>query len=144
MRVRLINIAFWLAIVTQASHASPQWLDDVRSVERDGQTGIELVLSQSAYYLSHFPPENGEALTVYLRVPALNNNPVFPIHEQIEPHAGTEARLYSLHREYGLQPDTIPEPPAGPRYVLMGPPDHATAPQDDAKPSAGGVADAPF
>lgn len=93
MRVRLINIAFWLAIVTQASHASPQWLDDVRSVERDGQTGIELVLSQSAYYLSHFPPENGEALTVYLRVPALNNNPVFPIHEQIEPYAGTEARL---------------------------------------------------
>lgn len=58
-------------------------------------------------------------------------------------HAGTEARLYSLHREYGLQPDAIPEPPAGQRYVLIGPPDHAAAPQDDPRPPAGGPADAP-
>ncbi len=60
------------------------------------------------------------------------------------PHAGTEARLYSLHREYGLQPDAIPEPAAGQRYVLVGPPDRPAAPRDDAKPLAGGLTDAPF
>jgi hypothetical protein len=59
-------------------------------------------------------------------------------------HAGTEARLYSLHRAYGLQPDAIPEPPAGQRYVLVGPPDHATAPKDAGGAQAGGLADAPF
>jgi hypothetical protein len=59
-------------------------------------------------------------------------------------HAGTEARLYSLHRAYGLQPDAIPEPPAGQRYVLVGPPDHATAPKDTGGAQAGGLADAPF
>ncbi|MBI3776565.1 MAG: hypothetical protein HY273_13660 [Gammaproteobacteria bacterium] len=93
MRVWLMCLAGWLAMVTHDSLASPQWLDDVRSVERDGQTGIELVLSQSAYYLSHFPPENGEVLTVYLRVPGLNNDPALPIHENITPRAGTEAWL---------------------------------------------------
>ena len=59
-------------------------------------------------------------------------------------HAGTEARLYSLHREYGLQPDAIPEPAAGQRYVLVGPPDRPAAPRDDAKTLAGSLNDAPF
>ena len=58
--------------------------------------------------------------------------------------AGTEAHLYSLHREYGLQPDAIPEPAAGQRYVLVGPPDRAAPPRDDAKPLTGGLTDAPF
>lgn len=48
--------------------------------------------------------------------------------------AGEPSRLYSVHRDYGMAPDAIPEPPAGSnRYVLIGPPDGvaATAPQDD-------------
>jgi hypothetical protein len=36
---------------------------------------------------------------------------------------GGAPRFYSLHRGYGLEPDAIPEPPAGNRYVLIGPPD---------------------
>lgn len=47
---------------------------------------------------------------------------------------GEPPRLYSVHRDYGLAPDAIPEPPSGQnRYVLIGPPDGApaTAPQDD-------------
>lgn len=52
--------------------------------------------------------------------------------------AGTATRLYSLHREYGLSPDAIPEPPASPRYVLVGPPEGAPAPasvtRDDVGP----------
>lgn len=36
---------------------------------------------------------------------------------------GGATRLYSVHRGYGLTPDAIPEPPAGNRYVLIGPPD---------------------
>jgi len=60
-------------------------------------------------------------------------------------HSGTEARLYSLHREYGLQPDAIPEAPAGPqRYVLIGPPDHAAPARATDPAPAGGLADAPF
>jgi hypothetical protein len=93
MRVWLMSIACWLAMVTHDSLASPQWLEDVRSVERDGQAGIELVLSQSVFYLSHFPPESGDALTVYLRVPALNNDPALPVHEDIKPRAGAEFPL---------------------------------------------------
>lgn len=93
MRVRLICIALWLAIFTDGSYASSQWLDDVRSVERDGQAGIELVLSESVFYLSHFPPESGDVLMVYLRVPALSNGQLFPIHEDIKPRAGAEFPL---------------------------------------------------
>ena len=93
MRVWLMSLACWLALVTQSSHASSQWLDDVRSVERDGQAGIELVLSESVFYLSHFPPESGDVLTVYLRVPALSNGQLFPIHEDIKPRAGAEFPL---------------------------------------------------
>lgn len=47
---------------------------------------------------------------------------------------GEAPRLYSVHRDYGLAPDAIPEPPAGAnRYVLIGPPDgqRASAPKDD-------------
>lgn len=50
------------------------------------------------------------------------------------PHAGEQVHYYSLHREYGLTPDAIPEPPQGQRYVLMGPPDEprkATKRDDD-------------
>lgn len=44
---------------------------------------------------------------------------------------GEQARLYSVHRPYGLTPDTIPEPAQGQQgYVLIG-------------PSGGGVAQAP-
>lgn len=44
---------------------------------------------------------------------------------------GEQARLYSVHRPYGLTPDAIPEPAQGQQgYVLIG-------------PSGGGVAQAP-
>ena len=46
------------------------------------------------------------------------------------PAAGGHTRFYSVHRGYGLTPDAIPEPPAGDRYVLIGPPD-APAPKTD-------------
>lgn len=43
---------------------------------------------------------------------------------------GEQARLYSVHRPYGLTPDAIPEPAQGQGYVLIG-------------QSGGGVAQAP-
>jgi len=56
------------------------------------------------------------------------------------PHhdAGAGPRYYSLHREYGLAPDTIPEQSAAPRYVLIGPPDRSAdgdAPKTSSKTS---------
>jgi hypothetical protein len=39
-------------------------------------------------------------------------------------------RYYSVHREFGLAPDAIPDQPAQPRYVLVGPPDRSA--QEDA------------
>lgn len=47
---------------------------------------------------------------------------------------GAGPRYYSLHREYGLAPDTIPEQLAAPRYVLIGPPD-SDAPKTPSKTS---------
>lgn len=44
---------------------------------------------------------------------------------------GGATRLYSVHRGYGLTPDAIPEPPAGDRYVLIGPPDSAADAKTD-------------
>lgn len=45
------------------------------------------------------------------------------------PGVGGATRYYSVHRGYGLTPDAIPEPPAGNRYVLIGPPDGAPEPK---------------
>lgn len=44
---------------------------------------------------------------------------------------GEPSKLYSLHRAYGLDPDAIPEAPAGDRYVFIGPPDPPQAKEDD-------------
>jgi len=44
---------------------------------------------------------------------------------------GATPRFYSLHREYGLTPDAIPEPPTKQGYVLIGPPDDAKPAADD-------------
>lgn len=92
MRI-LSAIGMWFVMMTQVAQAASQWLEDVRAVERDGQVGVELVLSESAYYLSHFPPESSDALTVYLRVPALNSEPSFPIHEDIKPATAPQSQL---------------------------------------------------
>jgi hypothetical protein len=40
---------------------------------------------------------------------------------------GVSPRFYSLHREYGMAPDAIPEQSGQPRYVLIGPPDTSKA-----------------
>jgi hypothetical protein len=46
-------------------------------------------------------------------------------------HAGTTSvRFYSLHREYGLTPDPVETPTQRP-MVLIGPPDHAAAQDQD-------------
>ena len=50
--------------------------------------------------------------------------------------AGASPRFYSLHREYGMTPDAIPEQSAQPRYVLIGPPDAPKATSDDDKAPA--------
>lgn len=50
---------------------------------------------------------------------------------QATAQGGTPVHYYSLHRGYGLTPDAIPEPPAGQHYVLMGPPDKASAPSSE-------------
>lgn len=50
---------------------------------------------------------------------------------QAAAHGGAPVHYYSLHRGYGLTPDAIPEPPAGQHYVLMGPPDKASAPSSE-------------
>lgn len=57
------------------------------------------------------------------------------------------SRLYSVHRPYGLAPDAIPEPPAGDRYVLIGPPDSggvANTPADDADDDSARKGERPF
>ncbi len=63
----------------------------------------------------------------------------------------SSVRFYSLHRAYGMTPDPIPEPTQG-HTVLIGPPDHSAAAQDqggdndqdgagdDGKPAAHGDA----
>ncbi|HMO42771.1 MAG TPA: hypothetical protein PKB04_05505, partial [Phenylobacterium sp.] len=54
---------------------------------------------------------------------------------------GSGGQLYSLHRAYGLEPDSIPAPPAGTHYVLVGP---AETPADrDADEAGDGFADFP-
>ncbi|HEY3695840.1 hypothetical protein [Phenylobacterium sp.] len=49
--------------------------------------------------------------------------------------AGASPRFYSLHREYGMRPDAIPEQSAQPRYVLIGPADAPEAADDKAPAS---------
>jgi hypothetical protein len=58
-------------------------------------------------------------------------------------HTGgdTGVRFYSVHRQYGMAPDRIPEPTEG-HTVLIGPPDHASAADDGAHDDSQGDADA--
>jgi hypothetical protein len=53
---------------------------------------------------------------------------------------GSSVRFYSLHREYGMTPDAIPEPTEG-HTVLIGPPDTGPAADkpDQAEQDQGGV-----
>ena len=53
------------------------------------------------------------------------------------PAAGGRTHLYSVHRPYGLEPDAIPAPPAGDRYVLVGPPDAPPDPEEAADDAEG-------
>lgn len=57
---------------------------------------------------------------------------------QAAPAGGGRTHLYSVHRPYGLTPDAIPAPPAGDRYILVGPPD-APAPSEEAADDAEGL-----
>ena len=60
------------------------------------------------------------------------------------PAGSGQARYYSLHREYGLTPDAIPEQPLGNRFVLIGP--SSSAQKDPALDAddEGGAGDKPF
>ena len=53
------------------------------------------------------------------------------------PAAGGRTHLYSVHRPYGLEPDAIPAPPAGDRYILVGPPDAPPDPEEAADDAEG-------
>lgn len=53
--------------------------------------------------------------------PAQYARPEQPIRQAAATATSGQARYYSLHREYGLSPDAIPEQPTGARYVLIGP-----------------------
>ena len=56
---------------------------------------------------------------------------------------GEPSRLYSMHREYGLAPDAIPETEGG--YVLIGPTDEPAATKtDDGDPSDKNADGRPF
>jgi hypothetical protein len=91
------------------------------------------------------PPAVAQARSAPPAVPAAARSPapVQPTRLAAAPSAtphwgGAKPRFYSLHREYGMEPDHIPEPPSQPRYVLIGPPDPAKAPagdDDKTKPS---------
>lgn len=50
------------------------------------------------------------------------------------PHAAP-SRLYSLHREYGMAPDTVPATASGSNYVLIGPPDAPAEADEDEAPA---------
>lgn len=58
--------------------------------------------------------------------------------------AGAPTRLYSLHREYGMAPDAIPENGAGSGYVLIGPSDPAPASAPRDRAAADESSDRPF
>ena len=57
---------------------------------------------------------------------------------------GEPSKLYSLHRSYGLEPDTIPETPAGNGYVFIGPPDAPKAAEDKGDDADEGLQGGPF
>lgn len=88
------------------------------------------------------PPVRAVAPTTATPRAAAPQPPVQPqrVAAMVPPGQGGATRLYSVHRGYGMTPDAIPEPPAGNRYVLIGPPDVAPAPDaktdDDDAPDA--------
>jgi hypothetical protein len=82
------------------------------------------------------PPQPQPAASIYMpprqqqqqQQPAVQPAPPTQAQPQrvaamVQPGMGGPTRLYSVHRGYGMTPDAIPEPPAGNRYVLIGPPD---------------------
>ena len=69
--------------------------------------------------------------------PAPSAAPV-PAQQVATATGGGRTHLYSVHRPYGLTPDAIPAPPAGDRYVLVGPPD-APPPSEEAADDAEGL-----
>lgn len=60
------------------------------------------------------------------------------------PAGSGQARYYSLHREYGLTPDAIPEQPLGNRFVLIGPSSNAGQDPAPDKDDESGAGDKPF
>ena len=77
-----------------ASHTPNHWLEEVRfTAQSDGAATVQVVFTESIQYLSHFPPEGGDTLTVYLRVPAVANAQVLPIRQEIRSLGVKEAPL---------------------------------------------------
>ena len=84
----------------------------------------------------------------------LRRSPAAPLRRPRRPRGPASVRFYSLHREYGMTPDPIPQPTED-HTVLIGPPDQRSAAarpgrrpgpgrrgQDDGKPAAHGEAPA--
>ena len=72
--------------------------------------------------------------------------PEQPIRQVATAGTSGQARYYSLHREYGLAPDAIPEQPTGARYVLIGPSPSDELGRDNSEDhdSPEGASDKPF
>jgi tetratricopeptide (TPR) repeat protein len=92
-----VLIAVLFSVTALASHAPNHWLEEVRfAAQSDGAATVQVVFTESIQYLSHFPPDTGETLTVYLRVPALANAQVLPIRQEIASLGAKEAPLSAV------------------------------------------------
>lgn len=61
---------------------------------------------------------------------------------QPQPRGAAHSRLYSLHREYGMAPDTVPAAPSGSNYVLIGPSDAPAEADETDAPARKPIVDA--
>jgi hypothetical protein len=64
-----------LCLCMLGAHASAQVLDTIE-VSRQGDSAVlEANFSRPVFYVRHFPPEKGETLQIYLRVPVVLSEP---------------------------------------------------------------------
>ena len=61
-----------------------------------------------------------------------------------QPAERSQVHYYSLHRAYGLTPDTIPPPNPNQRMVLIGPGDTASAPKESSDKDDNTASEKPF
>lgn len=64
-----------LCLLFANSIASAQILDSIEVTRQGDLALIEANFSRPVFYLRHFPPQSGETLQIYLRVPVVPNEP---------------------------------------------------------------------